>query len=288
MSIKSILYIFGGAESELYALNTALTVAKHYTAQLRILHATQEVTPHMERIVAHAGTITAMEDDNRDRLRRAKEYSARYAALHDVALNAGEVPPHSASALFVHRTGIFEDIIAKEGRMSDLIITGHRRGDPNVLNDSAITASLFNTGRPVLLVPRLQGVLPREWRGGTVTIAWNGSLEAASALYDAMPFLEEAGKVHVLVVRAHEEKHRVTDEKAVMEYLGAHGISSDTILIDRERHSIAEALLMKAGQLGADILVMGAYGHARFSEMILGGVTCHMLESADIPLLLSH
>lgn len=288
MTIKSILFIFGGAENELYALNTALALAKSRAAQLRILHITPNISAYMQGLVGDYSIIMAIEDDNKQRLNMAKQYTEHYTALHNIPLDSETVPVHHASATFIHQTGLPEELVATEGRLCDLIIISREHEGFGAPSDTSIVASLFNTGRPVMLVPSLSGVLPTEWHNKTVAIAWNGSLESSRAIYNAMSFIEQAEKVHILCAREHNEQHPVANERGIMEYMKAHGITCDVIIIDREKQGAAEALLTKTAQLSSDILVMGAYGHTRFREMVLGGVTNHVLNHCEIPVLLSH
>lgn len=287
MSIRSILHVACGTEHEVHAMNVAFALARYHTAQLRILHTTPELVVHAEGMMVSAEILSAIEDDNNKRLKQAKEHAVHYAQLHNAALDVADTSPNLPSARFVHRQGRVETLLVQEGRMSDLIVVGSTRHDTCIGQD-ALEAILFSTGRPVLLAPRMQGAMPREWLNRVICVAWDGGLEAARALYNAMPFLERAGRVHLLTVREHGQRHRVSDEAPVMEYLKAHGIASDAVVLDRGNHSTAEALLHQAQEYKADMLVMGAYGHTRLHEAILGGVTRHMLKQAEIPLFLSH
>jgi nucleotide-binding universal stress UspA family protein len=150
-----------------------------------------------------------------------------------------------------------------------------------------IAAALFNTGRPVLLVPPSEEPITRQMKDKIVALAWDGSLQAAHALHNALPLLQRTEKLHVLV--AHETKMMDLEaENELMHYLRAQGLKMDIISVDCAWHTTGEALLAKAKELKSDLLVMGAYGHSMYREMILGGVTEHMLDKADIPLLLSH
>ena len=103
-----------------------------------------------------------------------------------------------------------------------------------------------------------------------------------------MPFLEKAERVNVLIARDNAARSLVTDETGIMQYLQAHGITPEITIISRDERTAGEALLAKAHELESDLIVMGAYSHMRFREMIFGGVTNYMLEKADIPLLLAH
>jgi len=266
----------------------ALALAKSCAAQLRILHITPPITASMEGFIANGAIVEAIEEDNEERLKKAKEYTGHYAVLHHVPLNISDTPQHHASAKFIHRAGTIEEVVSQEGRLSDVLVISRSVNGINIVYDDAAMTALFNTGRPVLVAPRLQGALPKEWAHKTVVLSWNNSLEAARALYNAMPFLEGAEKVHLLIAHGHTETNLVTNETAVMEYLQAHNVKADVIPIDRDNRSAAEALLAKAHELKADLMVMGAYGHTRTREIIMGGVTHYMLKHADIPLLLSH
>lgn len=288
MSIKSILCVFDGTPDEISTLNAALALAKAQAAQLRILHITPPITAGMEGIVASGAIVNAIEEDNEERLKKAKEHAIHYSALNHVPLDDSSYPQHHASAKFIHRAQTIDKAIMQEGRLSDMVVVGRSMNGVNIIYDDALVASLFDTGRPVLVVPYIQGPLPREWEHKIIALPWNSSLEAARALYNAMPLLEKAEKVHVLIAHNHNATSRIADEAAVIEYLQAHGVAADAIIIDRGNCSAGEALLGKAKELKADLLVMGAYGHTRAREMILGGVTQYMLKKSDIPLLLSH
>jgi nucleotide-binding universal stress UspA family protein len=289
MTIKSILCIFGGSQDELNALNTAFLLGHAYSAQIRVLHVSSDPVAYSgiygEGIIASAAIVEAIEKENKQRLDKAKEYVASFAAKHHIPLDAPHPPAHHASARFIHHVGMIDSTIGQEGRLSDLIVIGREHNPAHDL----ITPALFNTGRPVLLLPVAQDGLSKEWQDKTVAFAWNGSLQAARAIYNAIPLLGRTEKLYLLTAEGHGHKHDLAAEAAVMEYLRAHGINTQAILVGGGNyHADGEALLMRAKDLRADLLVMGAYGHSMFREMVLGGVTEHMITKSDIPLLLSH
>lgn len=290
MAIKSILCIFGGLDSELNAVNTALLLGKAYSAHIRFLHISPDPSSYAglygEGIVASAYVIEAIEKENATLLKKAKQHVESLTAKHHVPLDAPESPVHHASAQFLHLAGTMDSVIGREGRLSDLIIAGRGTDTPNTLYDSAIIAALFNTGRPVMLLPKQKAKTPAEYK--TIALAWKGTLEAGRAMYNAMAFLEKAEKVYVLTAEGRGEMYDLEAEAALMEYLHTHHIKTQGIVVAAGERTPAEALLMRAKELKAELLVMGAYGHSRFREMLLGGVTNYMLEKADIPLLLSH
>lgn len=289
MTIKSILCIFGGLQSELNALSTALVLGKAHAAQIRMLHVSSEPSAYVglygEGVFVSGEIIAAVEKENKERLNKAKQYVTSFAAKHHVPLDQPDAPAHHASARFTHLVGLVDATIAREGRISDLIVLG---GVDDKATHDYITPALFDTGRPVLVMPPTHGDMPRDWNDKTVAVAWDGSLQASRALYNALPLIRNAEKVIVLTAQETGKAFDLEAECGIMGYLRAHGIHGQGIVVATGQRALPESLLARAKDLKADLMVMGAYGHSQFREMILGGVTEHMLQKADIPLLLSH
>jgi nucleotide-binding universal stress UspA family protein len=150
-----------------------------------------------------------------------------------------------------------------------------------------VGAVLFGAGRPVLVVPyagRFSAV------GRRVLVAWNASREAARAVNDALPILEGAEAVTVLAVNPRRGIGGHGEEPAadIALHLARHGVTATTEQRSAPEVGDAEALLNAAAEKGADLLVMGGYGHSRLREMALGGVTRTVLRSMTVPVLLSH
>lgn len=147
---------------------------------------------------------------------------------------------------------------------------------------------LFDAGRPVLLAPP-------EWREGpigrNIVVAWNGKREAARALADATPFLERADKITVLTIGAGKDKGDSALQAGddAVAHLARKGIHAERRnLADDLGFGEGAALLAEASALKADLVVMGGYGRSRLGEFIFGGVTQHVIESARVPLFMSH
>jgi nucleotide-binding universal stress UspA family protein len=121
-------------------------------------------------------------------------------------------------------------------------------------------------------------------------IAWDGSREAARAAGDAVPLLQLAEDIVVLVVDPQQARSRFSDQPGadLTRYLTRHGIRARLKPVTSGSRGIAEVILGQAGEEGTDLLVMGGYGHSRFREMMLGGVTRHMLEHTTVPVLFAH
>jgi nucleotide-binding universal stress UspA family protein len=145
----------------------------------------------------------------------------------------------------------------------------------------------MDTGRPALVVPGGgAGALPPR----RAIVAWDGSREAARAAGDAVPLLQPAEDVVVLVVDPHQASARFSDQPGagLARYLTRHGIKARLKPVRSNGQGIAGVILDQVREEQADLLVMGGYGHSRFREMMLGGVTRHMLEHAPVPMLFAH
>lgn len=289
MTIKSILCIFNGSQDELNALNTAFVLGEAYGAQIRVLHVSSDPAAYAgiygEGIIASGAIIEAIEKDNAERMKKARQYVVSFAARHHLPLDEPETPAHNASVRFMHLTGMVDATIAREGRMSDLIVIGHE----NTPVHDIITPALFDTGRPVLRMPPAHDEIMRAFKNQIAVLAWNDSLQSARAIYNAIPLLRRMEKLYILTVEKPGHTHDLAVEAALIEYLRVQGIQAQGVMVAGGNYrTTGEALLMRARELRADLLVMGAYGHSMFREMVLGGVTEHMITKADIPLLLSH
>jgi len=178
------------------------------------------------------------------------------------------------------------DWTAYDGDVTQAVISASRLADVIVL-------SLENTGRNVRPHPLLAiADVAVETRCpvlavGKILVAWDGSHEAANALKQALPMLQQAQSVHLVSVVEPKKAGGFPSTEA-SEYLSRHGVRSE--LIERERGLLAieEVIENVAAEIGADLLVMGAFGHSRLREVLLGGVTRYFLRDSNIPLLLAH
>ncbi len=287
MTIKSILCIFEGSQEELGAVNAAFLLAKTFRANIRFLHISQSPSNYIgvyeDGIVIRQELILSIDEENRIRMDKAKELVRLLADRHLVPLDIKEYVNHHASAHFIHHSGDPDIIIGKEGIASDIIVLGSSIKDGNIM------AALFNTGRPVLLLPQIDGIAPHELQDKVISISWDSSMEAARAIFNAMPILKKAEKIHLLTAcKSGKIDENLNAYNPIIKYLFEHGLKPDHIIIDPENHTVAETILNKAKELKSNLLVMGAYSHSRFREIILGSFTRDMLEKSDIPLLLSH
>ena len=176
-------------------------------------------------------------------------------------------------------------MLAAETRTADLFIGTRPYGDPtgNVRPEEEV---LFLSGRACLFLPP-GGTPPKQY--ATVFVAWNDSRESARAIAEAMPFLARARQVVVGLVEetGATEQFNIAAGADIGRYLSRHGISAEIRKIGGWTDT-AKALLNEATQIGADLIVMGGYGHSRFREWVLGGATRDILSRAGVPVLMAH
>jgi nucleotide-binding universal stress UspA family protein len=153
--------------------------------------------------------------------------------------------------------------------------------------ENVIVSTLFGGGRPVLMLPP---AFKQEFAPKRVMVAWNASKEAARAAADAAPFLANASEVRVLTVDAKPEfmGHGDAPGEDYTAHLARRGLKVELVNADGAGRDAGEVIAAEAKAFGADLLVMGAYGHSRMREFVFGGVTRLLLRNSDIPILLSH
>lgn len=293
MTIKSILCIYSGAQGELTMLDSVFFLGKRHDAHICFLHLSTDPTDYMlgyrEDAISMTPVIETIEKENQKRKKKAEKEIFSCAEKHQIPRDIKEESSNQLSVEFKHQTGMENGAITKEGRLSDLIVISHGQVKTGGLYEQAMISALFNTGRPILILPKQKSVFGQA-PADVISLAWNGSLESARALQHSIPFMTEGKKVYLLTaVESNETSHLPNVQNALVTYLERHSINAEIVTVTRGSHSnLEEAVLAKAKELHTDLLAMGAYGHSRFREMILGGMTDYMLEKADIPLLLSH
>ncbi len=155
-----------------------------------------------------------------------------------------------------------------------------RSGEDSLMAEAA----LFESGRPVLFVPRVQTRAPKF---NKIVVAWDGSRTSARALADAQSLLEKAGAIDVISIADPRLGYKELPGFNITRHLSRHGVNAELKRLPMSG-DIGETLLSYAADANADLLVMGAYGHSRLREFVLGGTTRTMLQSMTLPVLMSH
>ena len=170
-------------------------------------------------------------------------------------------------------------------RRFDLSIVAQPEAEKAAVEKMIVSGAIFDSGRPVIVVPYIQTA---PFKLDRVMICWDNSRPAARAIADAMPLLGLARSTEVVTVIEDALNEDEPDRADIGQHLTRHGLSVNINRIVREKIDVASALLSHAADSGADLIVMGAYGHSRLREFILGGVTQSMLRSMTVPVLMSH
>jgi nucleotide-binding universal stress UspA family protein len=182
--------------------------------------------------------------------------------------------------------GLTEPFVTRWAHCADLVIFGQRIPD----HDTGLHRPedvVLSCSRPVLVAP-YAGRRP-DRLGENVLIAWNGSREASRAVQEALPLMNASSVVTVLLVDP-EEVADIDVAEDLVAHLGRHGLRAKTQVIrhDLATLAVSDAILTQVSELDADLLVMGAYSHSRFREIILGGVTRDILRDMNLPVLMAH
>lgn len=259
-------------------LDTAVAVAENFDAHLIGLYAPP--APYLPGYISPYFTNEMLRENRECKEKAGKDAETRF----DQRIRQAGI-----RAEWRHATngggGGGASSVASQGRYADIVIVGQRDPDaPQYKNGEDLAEEVtMNSCRPVIAVP-----FAGEFKtlGRRVLVAWNGSREAARATHDALPFLTQADKVMVLGVNAPGEEHIPGAD--ISTHLARHGVGVEIHNRALDDVSVGDAILNAAFDYGADLLVIGAYGHSRLRELVLGGVTRHLLRHMTIPVLMSH
>jgi nucleotide-binding universal stress UspA family protein len=231
-----------------------------------------------------AGDMSGIPVDIIDMMRRENERAAKAAAskfddaVRGTALSADMRVLDATEAGAPH-------IFAEVARRFDLSIVAQPDPDTPGPGDPMAEAVLFQSGRPVLIVPYIQ-------RGGLtldrVLVCWDGSRNAARAVGDAMPFIIRAKATEIVIVTNEDAKSDEMPGADIAHHLARHGADVEVKRIVSTETDVAGTILSHAADVSADFLVMGGYGHSRLREFVLGGATRGILAAMTLPTLMSH
>ncbi|MGL4636147.1 MAG: universal stress protein [Beijerinckiaceae bacterium] len=175
------------------------------------------------------------------------------------------------------------DLVARQGRLHDLTVIDSPV-EYFALGRALVEELLFHTGRPVVVIPT--GIA--AFKAKRIVVAWDGTARAARALNDAMPLLTSAEYVELASVLKEKDLSKLVPGAEVAPHLSRHGIDATVVNVEAIDGDAGKALRERATLVGADMIVMGAFAHSRWRQMVLGGVTDSMLGESEIPVFLSH
>lgn len=282
MAYKTLLTIATSAERCDLAITGAAAIATAHDAHLDILALGVDRTQVGYSYVGSGAVILQAALERSEQEAKEIEAAARKAV--------GEQDPTLRWTVeaAVSQLGALTDLVAQRARFADLVILPRPYG-PNqgAEAEAVIEAALFEGHAPVLVLPDSgAGRAPNPRR---VAIAWNQSAEAMAAVRQALPILKAADLVSIVVIDPPQHGPERSDPGGMLcQMLVRHGVKAEVTVLARTLPRISDVLARHVRDMNADLLVMGAYGHSRFREAILGGATRNMLEKAEVPVLMAH
>lgn len=277
MAIKNILvHIDHSAACEL-RVKAAIDLAKNNDARLSALFVVPDyfVPSYVEAQIS-ADIIAQISDQA---VSRAKETQGKIKTMvQEAGLELDS---------YIEEGNIIA-ILSDYARYTDLVLLGQSQpDDPDNISEGLADHLVIEGGAPCLVIPYIG---TRPTLGKRVLVAWNESRESARALRDSLPLLQQAVNVTVLFIKpkTHNEDHTTMQEKVIIDYLEDHGISAKISLCVDNHLDPGDTMLVQASDNDCDLIVMGAYGHSRLREMVLGGATRHLLKEMTVPVFISH
>ncbi len=287
MPVKTILVPVDGTDASARCLEAAIHIAKMHTAHVEVFHVRSD--PKDAVPLLGEGMSGAMIEEMIELAEKeAGDRSGRARRLYQAALKAHDLPEvetpqksTTAAASWVEVVGREDEAVAVRARLADISVIARPTPEGDLPSSMTLNAALFETGRPVLVVPPV----PFKPFGKKMAISWNGSAESARAVAAGIVYLTLADTV--LAMAVHSARTPPTAARGLGEYLAWHGIHAVAEPIEPEGQTVGQAVLGFCASHGVDMLVMGAYTHSRVRQLILGGVTRHVLENAEIPVLMA-
>lgn len=178
-------------------------------------------------------------------------------------------------------------LVGSHARFADLTLAPRPYGqDRGVELEPVVEGALFEGQAPVIILPQSGPTLTLP---GKIAVGWNESAEALRAVRSALPLLRQAQITNLMVIDPPQHGPNRSDPGGqVSQFLARHGVTVEIDVLSKTLPQVSDVMRRHASDTRADLVVMGAYGHSRFREAILGGATRSMLESSDLPVFMAH
>ncbi len=288
MAIRKIMVPVRGDGKGEGLLDHALALAEVTGAHVEVVHSRSQpkdmlpygtlmITASMKKSILEAATASAAEEEG-----RLRGVFDAYCQSHNLLVTENpSTADDQISISWCEKTGAQASVVSMRGRLADLIVVAQPDHDSN-FGVNTFEAALLETGKLVMMVPEVKSGKV----GKHVAIAWNGDSRASRTVSLGMGILQNAEKVSIV-----SSEKRGADRLSgaeLIEYLKWHDVSAEIEKIETSGSNAGEVILNRAGLIKADSLMMGGYGHSRRRELIMGGVTQHIIETATLPVLMAH
>lgn len=281
MSFKTILVHVDRETNAQPLLKAAVRLAEQNQAHLIGTYVAHAMEPYIARLNELALSPEIMKTLMREEINRADAIKSLFKAATEEQNLVAEwrFDPDI-------RTGVTNSVL-DQARSADILVIGEEYKDPATgMPGSLVGPLIMNCARPTIVVP---DAYDDKSLGEFVFVAWDGSRESSRAVFDALPLLKNARNVWVHRVISNDEakRHDESVTRDLADALARHGINLELSESVSTARKVGEELISVAGSRGADCIVMGAYGHSRVHDLLLGGATRHILANSKVPLIMS-
>ncbi len=278
MSFKTVFVAVGATQDDT-ELDRAIAIAEGLGAHLTVLVLGIAPPPPASPYGVVSNDIWAGE------IREGQSEAQTRADAIEAKLAESELSV-TVEAQYIDR-GTVATLAARFARYADLTLISPQTPGFESMQTWVMNGALFESGRPMLLLPAGPTPFPAPRK---VMIAWDASVEASKAVRDAIGLMKAADEVHAVLIDPVPsfDGHGPEPGADLATYLGRHGIEATVHRLPREGKETGEVLRRAASDLGADLIVMGGFGHSRLRQRIFGGTTTEMLKHATIPVLMAH
>lgn len=279
MGYKSILTIVTDPEAQKAQVDAAISLARREDAHLDVICLGVDMS---QTGYYYAGAATVLTTDF---IERAQDEVTQAEEKLRARLEAEDIRWSLDGA--VAQPGALGTLVADHARFSDLVVLRKPYGEGRRAEEEAvIEAALFSGGAPVLVTP--SSGLPEPF-ARRILLAWNQGHESLRAARAALPFLKAADAVDITVIDPPSNGPERSDPGGPLsQMLARHGVKPEVSVLARTMPRTSDVISRHVRDMGADLIVMGAYGHSRLREAILGGTTRNMLEMAEVPVFMAH
>ena len=288
MTIRKIIVPVRGDGKGEGLIDHALALASTSGAHIEVVHShsqpkdmlpfgTLMITSAMKKSILEAAAANAEGEEN-----HLRKIFDRYCESHDLLVTENpRTADGQVSISWTEQVGAQANVVSMRGRLADLIVVAKPDADTS-LGVNTLESALLETGKLVMMVPEVRS----GHIGHHIAIAWNGDSRAARTITLGLSILQNAEKVSIL--SAEKAGSDRLGGAELVEYLGWHGVEAELVKFDSSGKSVGEAILGTVDQIEADSVMMGGYGHSRRRELILGGVTQHIIEKTPVPIFMAH
>jgi nucleotide-binding universal stress UspA family protein len=284
MAYRKLLVPLNGTERDNQVLAAAFEIAKPAQAHVTGIYVRPDAAEVLPYLGEGISASVLQEIMDAARAAAARSAAAARGSLDQFAKKNGAAMAGATglSASFCLRDGSMDVVISEEARLSDLVIFPLPGSEGHAALRQAIETTLMHGRSPVLLVPQT----PAGVHGTKAVVAWDGSATAARAVAAAIPLLKAASAIEIVSISTGSIQTAEMDR--LRDYLRLHGLTATEHGVNPGGQPTGAVLMDVARRAGAGVVVLGGYGHSRWRELVLGGVTRHVLSEATMPVFMAH